>query len=146
MKSIALIDPYTRGHHIAFMRLFAKSLLKMGNKVWVLTPNSSQEVGQWFKANLPEECAHLHCSEYQEPTFPYTRWGRFNDAVSAFSKWKYLKRHLRGIEKSNGVRFDLIFFCLAGLLFGQLPFATFAGPEVQLQVVGIVFSPLAHAK
>ncbi len=107
-KTIALVDPLHVGHHLAFMRLFAKSLIDSGQQVIILYPNPA-DITTWLQENLPNGNDEFFVFEYDEAGRDYQNLGRFNDTFSTLDRWFRLRKQLKKHEKQIGVKIDFVF-------------------------------------
>lgn len=108
-KTIALVDPLHVGHHLAFMRLFASSILNIDYKVVILYPKPS-EISTWLQENLPNSRNDFSVFEYDWTGKDYHHLGQLNGAFSALNRWFKLCKQLKKIEKQTGNKIDFVFF------------------------------------
>lgn len=105
-KTIALVDPFHVGHHLAFMRLFTHALLSNRHKVVVLYPQPD-EITDWLEELYPEGRYQVYKYEWEDKAFQ--KLGRFNDTFTTLRHWAKLKKQLRSIEKKHGVKIDFVY-------------------------------------
>lgn len=109
MKTVALIDFQTGGHHYAFIRLFAKYFLKLGHRVCIIYPEKKDEINDYllregFTSNqfFVEQC------ELKKSNPSTTAvWGL---PLVTLKLWSNTNKSLNRIECKHRVKFDLVFF------------------------------------
>jgi hypothetical protein len=110
LKTIALIDPFTEGHHLAFMRLFAKTLLDLNYQVIILYPQPNK-VKEWLLINCPNQISNCYFVDYQVvKTNKKKYWGIFAEAHQIFKLWQQLGLLLKKKEKELKIKIDFAFF------------------------------------
>jgi len=108
-KTIALIGVSTLGHHIAFMRLFADSLLKLEYNVLILFPENTP-IHDWVIEKNPEKEGNYYYYPYEEAKYKVKNWGRFNNAVATRKKWKHLAKTIKMAAKQHEIAVDFVYF------------------------------------
>lgn len=108
MKTIALVDGLDKGHHVGFIRQFAKSLLDLGYKILILFPESNQVI-PWLNIHCPQHSSHIFYKPYNFQNKKFEKFGRFNDALSALTEWFFLKKTIRKFEKEEKVKIHHVF-------------------------------------
>lgn len=121
MKTVALVDHYTEGHHKAFVKLFTKYLIKAGYSVFVFFPGPEDRL----QKEMIDESMHLERVRFVNFKLKrkyFHRLGRFNHAASVISLWKSTCRALSDTEKRFDVAFDFVFLAwLDDYLANYLP-------------------------
>lgn len=129
LKTIALVDISTQGHHLAFMRLFAKTLLDLQYRVIVIIPDSGK-VDTWIKQNCKAHYVNFYALDYHTPDKKSTAFGNYNHTVDTFFLWKSTARHIKRAEQLFNCKINFVFFAwldsfLANYLFPQLIYRVF---------------------
>ncbi|MDA0196246.1 MAG: hypothetical protein O2887_10915 [Bacteroidetes bacterium] len=109
MKVIALIDPHSGGHHIAFMRFFVQVLIEKGYKVIVFHQNTEQDLLPWVKTRLgtvSELFVEDFDLQHSEPKF----YGRFNSMIKGLNYWRQISRLIKRKERQLELKIDVVFF------------------------------------
>jgi hypothetical protein len=109
MKTIALVDYTLAGHHLSFMRSFCRILIGQGNHVICVVPEV-EKISSWVKTELPEKTEFFEGYEYENPTGLATKFGRFNNTVTALRRWRHEAVLLKKIEKNSSRKIDLVFY------------------------------------
>lgn len=108
MKTIYLVDPYWTGHHLTYIKLFAKSLLSSGHRVVTLCPKSD-EVSAWGVNHLPAvQVDRLHTVEFEAPKNGFMRR---SSMVRSFILWRHTEKTIAQAVHDNTHHPDLVFFC-----------------------------------
>ena len=107
MRRIALVDFITGGHHLAFMRLFTKALVELGNEVWVFYPEE-QKIKNWTSSNVKSQSS-VHFISINIDQQKFTSFGRFNDMLSSIKLWSGVQRAIKREETRQGEKVDFVF-------------------------------------
>lgn len=107
-KTIALVDPYHVGHHLAFMRLFAQSLLNNDYNLVILFPEPDQ-ITDWLQQHCPDKAAAYKAFSYDWTGKDFQQLGRFNDTFSILNRWVKLKKQLKNIEKQENLKISFVY-------------------------------------
>ncbi len=120
-KVIALVDPYFKGHHLTYMKLFVTCLLNKGYKVCVLIPQN-EEINDFVKTSLPEYANKFFSSGIDNKEFTSFLPSVINRYFSTLYRWFYIKKKLVNIENTYKIKIDLVFFAwLDSFLFKYIP-------------------------
>ncbi|MBI1768772.1 MAG: hypothetical protein HYR67_10390 [Bacteroidetes bacterium] len=119
MKTVALIDHYHIGHHYAFIKLFAKCILELGYKVYVLYPEKENEIKEYLitEGADPSKVAtqKIQLKKIQVESF-------YTNAVSTLFLWRDTKKIIKKCEEDSGEKIDFVFLCwLDDYLSNDLP-------------------------
>jgi len=109
MKNIVLLDPYWEGHHQMYLKLFAKTLLDLGNYVTVFCPKPA-EVVQWVAENCQAHANQLHAfamPETENSRFPFAFVRRILNTVKL---WKTAADAIHKGSTITGMKTDFVFF------------------------------------
>jgi hypothetical protein len=121
MTTVALVDFHTAGHHFAFIRLFAKYLLKNNYRVCLIYPEKCSEI----KSYLIENGASRDMVFYDEASITKREvkgLGRFSHAYATLQLWLDTKTVLKRAEENSGLKIDFVFFAwLDDFLSNYLP-------------------------
>ncbi len=109
MKTVALVDTDNSGHHTAFMRLFAQSLLKLGYRVRIFIPQK-ELIDKWMDTHCKEYLHNYQSFELKNSYTSYKYLGPFNQAFSVLSRWKNVRRYIKQSEKESKIKIDIVFF------------------------------------
>lgn len=121
MKTVALVDFQTIGHHYSFIRLFAKYLIQNHYRVCIIYPEKCSEIRAYLmEQGAPADAIVIH--EASAAKRSITGFGRFNHAISTALHWYSVRVVLRKAAKAHQVRFDAVFFAwLDDFLANYLP-------------------------
>ncbi|MEQ9288844.1 MAG: hypothetical protein RIG77_18120 [Cyclobacteriaceae bacterium] len=108
MKRIALVDIHTGGHHLAFMRLFAKAMLELGNEVWVFYPEE-KNVKEWVEDNCKKGNNRIEYFNLKIQEENTQKLGPFDDVFRAGHLWFQLNKTIKATEKRMKEKVDLVF-------------------------------------
>lgn len=110
MKTIALIDTNQGGHHLTYLRLFAKTLLELGYEVMSFCPHPP-ELSEWIARNCPEQTRQFHAFAAQEPKprrLPVV--GKLPQPFTVLARWQYAAATIQSASSEIGSSPDLVFF------------------------------------
>ncbi|MFA9213485.1 MAG: hypothetical protein ACEQSR_06515 [Candidatus Methylacidiphilales bacterium] len=120
-KVIALVDPYFKGHHLTYMKLFVTCLLNKGYKVCVLIPQND-EIDDFVRSSLPEYTNNFFSSDIDNKEFTSFLPSVINRYFSTLYRWFYIKKKLVNIENTYKIKVDFVFFAwLDSFLFKYIP-------------------------
>ena len=108
MKSIVVVDPFWRGHHPTYMKLFSRVLLSLGHRVIAISPNP-QEIMSDIKENAGGQ-VDFEAFEVQEPMTPVIPTSRFQKMKSTLNLWNAARSSIENAVKITGRSPDLVFF------------------------------------
>ena len=139
MQVIALVDPYTGGHHTTFIRQFAKILLDMNLKVIVLHQNMQVDLVPWIQKESNVD--NLTCIEYEMGEDSHLSIGFLSNAYTVLKRWMEVKKLLKKVERIEKFKIDVVFFAwldsfLANYLHPSLLNLAFPYPWI-----GLYFHP-----
>jgi hypothetical protein len=123
-RVVALIDVSIHGHHLAFMRLFAKALLELNCKVIVIIPES-KKVDEWIRINCSNYSHNFYSLDHQILAQKTKRFGDYNHTVDTFLLWRSAAKHIKKAEKQFNIMVNFVFFAwldsfLANYLLPQM--------------------------
>lgn len=107
MKTIAIIDPFWRGHHPTYMKLFSRMLLSQGHQVAAITPNPRELTNSIKGAEGKQR--DFEAFEIQEPIGPPSMT-RFQNMNAALNRWRAVRAAIEKAATSMGRSPDLVFF------------------------------------
>lgn len=109
MKTIALLDHHSGGHHVAFIKLFGKYLIKLGYRVCVFFPEKNQKtIDDYFSSKFPYNSFFIF--PFPVKTKSFTSFGIFNAAVSSLYLWYQYRKHIKKAEQQFKINFQAVFF------------------------------------
>lgn len=109
MKTVALIDPYSSGHHYAFIRLFAKYFLKDGNRICIIYPEKEKEIREYLiEEGFDNRLIYFEESLPQKKVIPGD--GIWKLPLSTLHLWRNTNQLLKHVEKKQQLKFDFVFF------------------------------------
>jgi hypothetical protein len=122
MKTIALLDHHTIGHHLAFVKLFAKYLIRGGHRVCIFYPDREDEIRRFLIGEgVDEKYILFEPLHLKKKTVKNA--GRFNQPVETLLFWYHTERSIRKAEKKYKVQFSFVFFAwLDDYLCNDLPY------------------------
>lgn len=140
-KVIALVDGATGGHHLTYMRNFAKALLEMGHRVIGLTPDP-EAVKTWLKDRCLDSFDMADFLRFQDreivaPAWSFRRW------YMPLMRWRAAASAIKAACAKTGCRPDIVFFCwLDDYLHDGSPLVRFVLPLVfPYRWSGLYFHP-----
>jgi hypothetical protein len=121
MKTIALIDHHVEGHHLAFIKLFSKYLLKCGYQVFIFFPDHEEEIKR-FAVSEAENKSKVLFQILKLKKRSVNGLGRLNNALSTFFLWRDTRKVIRNAEVKFNVKISAVFFSwLDDYLSNDLP-------------------------
>ena len=141
MRTVAIADPYSTGHHPTYIRLYAQELLALGYRVFAFCADPDAAVG-WirhysgarahdFRAfPLPEVAGH------ESP-----RFYRVASILTQARKWSTLERSVRRAERETGTRVDFVFVTYLDDYIMRYFAPCMLFPLVRRQWSGLFFHP-----
>lgn len=109
MKTIALINFSLEGHHLSFVRTFAKILLEQGNRVICLVPQP-QKITEWIHEHADTHKNNLTGHEYNFQPRSRRAFGRFSDTIRVLDRWRYDAQLIKKVQRDHQVTVDLVFY------------------------------------
>jgi hypothetical protein len=109
--TILLIDHRSDGHRPAFIRLFAKYLIKVGYHVVIAFPD--REKSEWIEQGLLSEGVgpeNFRMVDHDLRAKAVKGEGVFSNAIATFRFWRETGRIVSQIERTQGIRIDNVFF------------------------------------
>ncbi|MBO3457603.1 MAG: glycosyltransferase family 1 protein [Aetokthonos hydrillicola CCALA 1050] len=111
MKTIALFDYLSNGHHLAYIRLFSKTFLEMGYQVIAFFPEPD-EISKWVALHSSEHIQNFRAFKVQEPNRPVLPIiGQLPQPVFTFFRWIDTAAAIRKASSKIGYTPDLVFLC-----------------------------------
>lgn len=108
-QCIVLIDGFDNGHHLTYLRLYAKTLLERGHTVIELLPDPDK-VLPWFEQTCPSHLDRLFLASYVPPSVHSPSW-RLRSFVEPIMRWRCAARAVRDALKRFDVpRVDFVHF------------------------------------
>jgi len=121
MKTVALLDHYTKGHHLAFIKIFTKYLIKLGYHVWIFYPGHEQEI-RAYVIQEREDVSMLSFHTFDLKRRKINFLGRLNYPIETLMFWWDTKVILTKVEKDFNFKFSKVFFAwLDDYLSNDLP-------------------------
>jgi len=108
-KVIALVDPYWEGHHLMYLKLFAKTLLDLGHYVTVFCPKPA-DVTQWVAENCPAHVNRIHVFKIPESEASRFPIAAVRSIFNTLKRWKTAANAIHEGSKKTGKETDLAFF------------------------------------
>lgn len=107
LKTIFLIDHHWEGHHLTYLKIFAKTLLDQNHNVVVISPKNN-EITDWLK----KESTYKNFYTYQSPSLNTSnfRFEKLRPVIEYFKNWRDIKTIVNKARSDYGVSADLIFF------------------------------------
>ena len=141
-RCIVLIDGFDNGHHLTYLRLYAKTLLERGHTVIELLPNPDK-VLPWFEKTCPNHLDRLFLTSYVHPSVQSPSW-RLRSFFEPIMRWRYAAKAVRDALKRFDIpRVDLVHFMwLDDYIVGASRMAAFLLPWVfPFRWSGLFFHP-----
>lgn len=105
MKTIALFDYHSSGHHISYLRVFAEVLAELNYRVVVLT-SAADEVGRSLAELDNIQVRGIKKQEFKFK-FPLRRFAGFYDRKNT---WDQTKDELEKAEQELGFKIEFVYF------------------------------------
>ncbi len=119
MKTIALIDPYQGGHHLAYLRLFSQALLQLNCRVMTFS-YEPEGLGEWINCHCPGMVEQFHAFEMrplQPSSIPLLGRVRSIPGIGPvpqftgiLGKWRQAANTIQAASNQVGYEPDLVFF------------------------------------
>jgi len=122
-KTIVIADPFSSGHHLAFMRLFCQAYLELGFEVWALWGGEEKALFSWVVEKRPEASNRFKVESF--PASLNSRTSSFGNVIYALTEWCRLSTAVKSAERKCQRTVDVVFFAwldsyLANYLSGRL--------------------------
>jgi hypothetical protein len=109
MKTVALVDHFVFGHHLAFIKLFSKYLLKCGYRVCIFYPEKENEIKQYL-IHEGNDANHINFYPIDLQKKKVRFLGSFNHAAATWLLWLETKKAIKKAEHQFDIKVDLVFF------------------------------------
>lgn len=109
-KKIVLLDNETEGHHLAFMTIFAETLVKLQYNVVVFYPYPDLVKANLLPVLNHEETNRIEFIKYKEPEREFKIWSKIDGLLNVLYKWKYVNRIIKSYEFEKKTKVDVVFF------------------------------------
>lgn len=117
MKTIALIEPNSGGHHLTYLQLFSKTLLDLGCRVMAFS-SESDTLTDWANVHT-NKARHLHAFQITKPLPPKLPGlgrvrrlpvlGHVPQPIGIVSKWNHTAELIRQAAQQIGISPNLVF-------------------------------------
>lgn len=108
-KTIALVDLWWSGHHSAYFKMFAQTILSHGCNVLAFCPEP-EEVRSWIDENCPEYAQMVHFSRVQDPEPSSVRYEPLQALLTTINRWRFVNKQVRIASGQSGCSPALVFF------------------------------------
>lgn len=118
--NVALVDPFTSGHHPTYLRLMSRVLLELGHRLLVFGPEGMR-LREWVEAHEPRWLDRVESYEMPRPTFGAGPGRSLRQRRADLrATWRYYGDHLDRAREQGCVEPDLVWFMWLDGLLGPL--------------------------
>ena len=106
-KTICLVDHHWEGHHLTYLKLFAKTLLNQNHNVIIISPKN-EDIAKW----LERETGSKNYFTYPAPILYNSsfRFKRLRPTIDFLRNWKNIKQIIKKVNSDHNLSIDLVFF------------------------------------
>ena len=109
-KTIAIVDYHQGGHHLMYLRLFAKTLLTMNYRVMVFC-QEPEAVQQWIQPQTTLNLSKLQTFQIKRPDiFKIPLLKKTISPLNVLHRWQHTSQTIQQAVNTTGYAPDIVFF------------------------------------